>query len=118
MSAISDFFSNLFGKFLDFITGLMTDLLTQSARILVNELQEGAPMAIQWARDAVEAAEQAGGDGQSKWDAAFNAFTSKAKSEGYEWSTRAIDTLLQNTVNVVKAEALEFISGNDQPKAE
>jgi len=116
--SIADFFSNLFGKFLDFITSLMTDLLTQSARILVNELQEGAPMAIQWARDAVEAAESSGGSGTDKWGIAFDAFTSKAKSEGYEWSKRTVDTLLQNTVNVVKAEALEFISGNDTPKVE
>ena len=68
MSAIGDFFNNLFGKFLDFVTGLATELFTTSAKILVAELQEGAPMAIQWAREAVEAAEATGGDGGAKWD--------------------------------------------------
>lgn len=118
MSAIGDFFSGLFSKFLDVIMSIATDLFTTSAKIVVAELEEGLPMAVRWAREAVEASEAAGGDGQSKWDAAFNMFTTRMKTEGYDWSTRAIDTLLQNTVNVVKTEVMEALNPPAEPKVE
>jgi len=115
MSSIGDFFGNLFGMFVDFLKNLATNFLTRVADVLVDELQEGLPMALKWAKDAVEAAEAAGGDGSSKWNAAYAAFTSKATSEGYEWSKTAIDTVLQNAVLVVTRDTQAFLDKLNNP---
>ncbi len=118
MSAIGDFFNSLFSKFIDVIMSIATDLFTTSAKIIVAEMEEGFPMAVRWAREAVEAAEATGGSGDDKWNAAYAAFTSKATTEGYDWSKRAVETLLQNTVNVVKTEVMEALNPPAEPKVE
>ena len=115
---IGDFFGNLFGMFVDFLKNLAQNLLTRVADVLVDELQEGLPMAMKWAKDAVEAAEATGGSGSEKWDAAYKTFTSKATSEGYDWSKTAIDTILQNTVMVVTRDTQAFIDKLNQPTTE
>ena len=109
MSSIGDFFSGLFGMFVDFLKTLAVNFLTRVSDVLVSELQEGLPMALKWAKDAVEAAEANGGSGSDKWKAAYDSFTSKATSEGYTWSKTAIDTLLQNAVLVVTHDVKEFM---------
>ena len=96
--------SSWFQSIIDFFVNLAKDLFNQAADAVAADAGKYLSLLLQTAGDAVQAAENNGGSGQQKWDAAVKVVTDTMKGAGADLMTTTIETVTQNAVQVLKAD--------------
>lgn len=100
---------SFFEKVLDFFIDLLTDLFDASKNAIEADAGQYLSLLLTTAAAAVTAAEQTGGSGSEKWDAAKKVVMDTMTGAGADLLETTIDTVIQNNVMALKADLDEAL---------
>jgi hypothetical protein len=92
--------TSLFG----FLKNLVKDLFNQAADSVAADAGPFLHLLLETAGNAVQAAQDNGGTGQEKWDAAVKVVTDTVRGAGSDMMLTTIETATQNAVQVLKTD--------------